>query len=500
MENILKNSITFIFSSVLIAEIVKSAFNIYQQKLLKKTDYMIDEITTKNHELNTLYHSINNCIFNGTGKQNINEYLPNFQLLINFDGYFKRNDYYKDGHIWNSIQKLCNAKDDLTFNSAKDILLAELALLHQYNSEKIKKEIQDKKTNFSFLLILIIISILHIFFFLITSINNIILFLFELFFMWGYLFFIPSINFETFISHEYHYKNKKQTLFKTIKTTEKRKRKYLLIILSSLFISLIALLLIYVIHLQYIINNINYSYKENYLLISPPFIGTFYDNIINKFYNTIQFFEESNISESFIKNKLQESLITELTFTFLPYGIIYLALSSIYIICITLNKIGEFSYEEMICKIKIEKNIYYIKEIENFLINARNILTNKKTGTYNIECERILTLSYIKLNELKSYINQCNKTNSAESIDDIHQELHRKTSNQYIDSAIKELKKISKYKPRNSSKQNTIKKKVPSFFYKKMLYLENKKRNNNQKNIISHINDILSYIAQIKLF
>ncbi|MGN0507312.1 MAG: hypothetical protein ACI4FZ_12180 [Lachnospiraceae bacterium] len=477
ISNVMEHILTIVLSSVVIAEIFKAIFEMLHSKVNREIDYVIGERKVKRDLINEVYESIKQCEFKGFGERNIDTYLSQLKMCINFKGYMHKEDYYIDGHIWKNIVNIENAQNKEEFEEEKDLLLSELVLLHQFSSEQSKKEIRGERTGFVFLIVTLMIVIgQSIFYFFVTHMNDIKVFMTELLLIWGYVFFLPSLILDDVITRQYHYSNKskRKKLLEVIKEKSNQKRERNLNLVLSAVVMFLILTVVFLLHLMCINKDIDSQMEsENENSIASMDISENYSisDIDQKIGNG-----EETLSDEKTQVRSLQNMVVDLLRKFYPFVFVYVFLTLFYILHLFNCKVEKYQYEEAIRKIRIEKNSFFVREIHE-LINgaAKRALEENFTGgkKHISECERMLVIAYYKLGDLKKYIDNekiCG-ANATESYEDVLKETKMEEADRLVHEAmgmfisiaksmINERKRWMMFKFKASSREEQMKKEV----------------------------------------
>ena len=448
MEQVLevcKTIISFIFGSVVIAELFKTFADVSKNKYNKIIEYKIDCAKETDKKLKELIVCIKGCNYTEQHMVSLDTYLCELQSYLDAWGYTRKYDYYSDGHAWKDMERLRNSINENDFKANKELLLIDLVLIQQFHKDSIKKALQRKRINFSYLVVSLFIVLLHTYcYYFVFSMNNFSLYIYELFIILSTTIVFQVLVYDGIFEREYFDKHaRKRTTLRYV-TRGRKKEKYSQIF-KSIIIALFGMIIVYLLQLESMISEGRiYELKEE----SSEVIVI--DSNQNKVKTDDVYVDEEGILVEVPPQDIWELLALSFTKNeFKIYLGIYIVYSIGTLFCVFLiwiRKEQEYSYEKNVRKLRIEKNGLYMQEINELINKVKSILSQNEDKGYTLTCDKMLVLAYAKLDDMREYIiAEKNKRMSAmESCTDVEKEMTFINNENKIEQALKLLKEISK--------------------------------------------------------
>ena len=493
-----KTIVSFVFSSVVIAELFKVFAEISKNKYNKKVEYKIDCVKDTDTKLKELIVNIKGCNFTEKDMERLTTYLYELQSYLDVSGYTRKYDYNSDGHAWKDIERLRNSVSENDFNANKELLLTDLILIQQFHRDSIKKEMRGKKINVKWIIILLSIVLHHTgCYYFVFKMNNFILYIFELFVILSTTILFPVVIYDSIFEREYFDKHarKRNTLKYVVRGKKKENFGQ---IFNSILIAFMGMAIVYLLQLASMIPEgkiyeINMESPET-IVVSANEDGTDVSESKN----------EGVVEEDIIEKNVPTDIWELLTLSFSMNEFRgYLNLYMLYVIgalfCVFLiwnQKEKEYSYEKTVRKMRIEKNDLYMQEINELINKVKSIISQNGDKGYTLTCDKMLVLAYVKLDDMREYIvtEQKKRMSSMESCADVEREIAFNNNQYKIEQALKVLKKISTIEtPVGFAEESKIK-----MFIKKILNKKNKKEENVKK-IKKHLGEIIQILNTISV-
>ncbi len=282
-----------------ISVIITAIFNWVQNRKRNSLNYIADERKKRKKVFQEIIMGIKQSVYKGTGKENIEQYLDKLEMNINPYGKHKKWNYAKDGHIWEVIGEIRNAKDEKNFEQKKELLINYLYLTKKADWEQVKKEVKGYSTTIIYVvligIILILYAILYLVVFKLDDIRVLgLMLIFNCF---------PLVLVSFFIVDDGEGNNKKMTIDAIIKTKRKKVRSCVIVsvcFLLGFFISYSVSMLVYP---RMILKEMQYILKEEELYI--------YTELNTNYWYDLELDIEKQLNYDVIMGKSDDSLKLE---------------------------------------------------------------------------------------------------------------------------------------------------------------------------------------------
>lgn len=163
-----------VLGSSTVAAIITAIVTIIQNRKNNSINHITEERKVWREKIREIAVDIKKSKYRGEGKENIDNNLIQLQIRINTYGILKKSDFKRDGHIWESIERLQSADNEEIFEQEKEILLRYISLMLKEDWEFSKREIKGLYSNLFFIFMYVFLFIVStIYYFTILKINNI---------------------------------------------------------------------------------------------------------------------------------------------------------------------------------------------------------------------------------------------------------------------------------------------------------------------------------------
>jgi len=426
INNIVEFLIT-VLCSTSFATILNLVFTNRKNKYDKTVENVTNQRAPWRDKIKNISTELKKYRFSDEKKEELEGLLHQLELNINSLGYLSRHLYEKDGHIWNEIEAIKMSKNEQEFQRKKEVLLMELDFLLKEDWEKSKSEIYGKVFNAWNIVCVLFIAIGHAFlYFIVCGETEILRYILESLFLAGYSFFIPSTLLAATFEKRKHRREK--SVKKILYTKKKEKTWKLRDSVSSILLIFVFWFFIYVIELSSLQSNLVYNFENEITLEEPKGVleKKLYEEIEQEKLLCNPSEEDLNSYNEKIQKTYLELSMKGLGAWYGVYSFIYFLMTLRYTGYLIDKQRGSIRYSENVRKLQIQKNKFYIDEI-NELIDKLCKTRKEKTKKVNqfTECELILRILYIKLDELVMYIEETDysRKQTMESYVDIQREI-----------------------------------------------------------------------------
>lgn len=251
-----------LLGSSVLSVMITSLFNWVQNRRSNTKNYMAEERKRRRDDIRDIIVGVNNSVYNGKGKHNIERYLLCLEMNINPYGRYQKNSYLLDSHFWTVIEEIRQADNEEIFNQKKKLLLGYLCLLLKSDWEKMKREVSGYSNAIYNIGLIGVTSIVYSLFYLyVLKLDDVMMLLLMLFFNCSPLMITKVYVVDELDSME---SNKKSISINAIMKKNKREKKitrnYLIYIIVFLLGNLFMAAEVYP---RMITENIVYEVKED---------------------------------------------------------------------------------------------------------------------------------------------------------------------------------------------------------------------------------------------
>lgn len=115
-----------ILGSSAFGAVISFIFTWLTNKKNNSLNYITDERRKWREKIREIVNGIEKSNFQGKENEDIGQYLIQLQVSINPYGRKRKMDYIKDGHIWDTIEKINYSQTESEFLKDKKVLLGYL--------------------------------------------------------------------------------------------------------------------------------------------------------------------------------------------------------------------------------------------------------------------------------------------------------------------------------------------------------------------------------------
>ena len=252
-----------VLGSSVVAAIITSIVTMLQNRKNNAINHITEERKLWREKIREIALDIEKSEYGGKNGKDINGYLVQLQMRINTYGMLQKSDYYREGHIWDTINRLKNADSEKVFEQEKEILLEYLSLMLKEDWEYSKREVKGFYRNILFIFMFIVLLIVSTTYcFIILKINNIWKYILVQIINLGIWIFIKILIYDIFLE-----KFKSRKLLK-LRSSRKKEKRYIYIFIVSIVV-IISIYLVFGIGFIYCIlpnevfNNTVYCVQED---------------------------------------------------------------------------------------------------------------------------------------------------------------------------------------------------------------------------------------------
>lgn len=468
-EYIIPAIVTFLGTTTF-ATILGAFFNSAKNKYDKSVEYITNERAAWRNTIKSISASISKCEYDGMGEKNVKTYLDALKMNINSYGSIKKNDVLKDGHIWKEIEQLESANDKDNFDTSKELLQLELALLLKYDWERSKKEVLGKKKNvWSFALSVTLIVVHALYYFVIMQQTSFGLFMFEIFIIWCYELFVPTILIDNALEKQNTKRNK--YLWSVVHNRFVSAWNIMGTVVLCFIMIVIPMLTVFCLHYTRYSDNIVYEYSKSGNCVFSEYEDGIYqyavDNANKKIEEAkskeVNDIETNDIEGMFLKEYqviFEETMIIDFCTIYVYYAGISVSIVFICILYLLFRYTQDTEYTNAIERMQIEKNSFYlnaIKDLLNRATEANEVVHNIYKGNekYDCICREALKLTYIHLDNMRKYLalGEKGRTEIMVSVSDVIKKVEREQLINDIKDILKEYRKMNRFIPNISRKK-----------------------------------------------
>lgn len=251
-----------LLGSSVLSVMITSLFNWAQNRRSNTKNYMAEERKRRRDDIRDIIVGVDDSVYGGKGKRNIERYLVCLEMNINPYGRYQKYSYLLDSHLWIVIEEIRQADNEEVFNQKKKLLSGYLCLLLKEDWEKMKREVNGYSNAICNIGLIGVTAIVYSLFYLyVLKLDDIMMLLIMLFFNCSPLLFTKIYVIDELDSME---SNNKSISINAIMKRNKKERK----IFRNYFIYIIVFLLVNLfmvetVYPRMIVENIVYEVKED---------------------------------------------------------------------------------------------------------------------------------------------------------------------------------------------------------------------------------------------